>query len=289
MLSTAHEELADALRQPHILLAPLPLPTVALRVTNMSEEECDAATLAGLIQRDAGLAAQIIRVANSALYARRNPVTSLQQAISWLGIAEVRKVTISCALRARLFAGKDAERALAPAWAESLATACFSQEIARLQRRGVEQAYLGGLLHRGGYAAMIQMLVRSETSARLLADEHALADLAAAHEAALARHLAQDWGLPDSVAAALRWWREPGAAEALQLPRPARQSLAEVLVARSLAARLPDSQAMENEELPPEVAAAAADPAAELGLYQEDLSTLWNKREMVVAVVESLQ
>ena len=77
-MAAAHHELSLALQQPHLALRPMPLPAVALRVTQVSEDDTDSAVLAGLIQKDAGLAAQIIKVANSALYARRSPVTSLQ-------------------------------------------------------------------------------------------------------------------------------------------------------------------------------------------------------------------
>ena len=287
-LAAARHDLGLAMQQPHLALRPLPLPAVALRVTQMSEDDTDAAVLAGLIQKDAGLAAQIIKVANSALYARRSPVTSLQQAISWLGIAEVRKIAVSCALHAQLFAGKGAERALAPVWAESLASACFGQEIARLRRRGVEPAYLCGLLHRGGYASLIQMLIANKAHAGLLADASALAQLAAEFEAPLAQFLAKDWGLPDLLAAGLLYWRTPGVPQALQLAKPSRLALLEIVLARALAAQLQVAAAVADDATPPELASAAGPIIEELGIYQDDLRTLWGKRELAINSVESL-
>ena len=288
-LAAARHDLSLALQQPHLALRPLPLPAVALRVTQISEDDTDSAVLAGLIQKDAGLAAQIIKVANSALYARRSPVTSLQQAISWLGIAEVRKVAVSCALHAQLFAGKSAERVLAPVWAESLASACFGQEIARLRRRGVEPAYLCGLLHRGGYASLIQTLAANKTHAGLLGDESAVALLAAEFEAPLARFLARDWGLPDLVAAGLLYWRTPGDPEALQLAKPSRLALLEIVLARALSAQLQNPPALADDATPPELASAAAPIVEELGIYQDDLRALWSKRESVINSVESFK
>lgn len=288
-LAAARHELGLALQQPHLALRPLPLPAVALRVTQMPEDDTDSAVLAGLIQKDAGLAAQIIKVANSALYARRSPVNSLQQAISWLGIAEVRKIAVSCALHAQLFAGKGAEQLLAPVWAESLACACFGQEIARLRRRGVEPAYLCGLLHRGGYASLIQALAASKSLAGLLADAAAVAQLAAEFEAPLARFLARDWGLPELVAAGLLYWRTPADPQALLLAKPSRLALLEIVLARALAAQLHNASALADDATPPEIASAAAPIIEELGIYQEDLQALWSKRASVVNSVESLK
>ena len=288
-LAAARHDLGLALQQPHLALRPLPLPAVALRVTQMAEEDAAAAVLAGLIQKDPGLAAQIIKVANSALYARRSPVTSLQQAISWLGIAEVRKLAVSCALHAQLFAGRSAERVLAPVWAESLASANFAQEIARLRRRSVEPAYLCGLLHRGGYASLIQTLAANKTHAGLLADGSAVAELAAEFEAPLAQFLAKDWGLPDVVAVGLRYWRTPGDPQALQLAKPSRLALLEIVLARVLSAQLQVAAAVASDAIPPELASAAAPIIEELGIYQDDIATLWSKREFVINSVESLK
>ena len=59
--------------------------------------DASAAELAQLIQRDIALAGQVMRVANSALYARRIPVVTLPQAIAWLGIREIRNIAFAVA------------------------------------------------------------------------------------------------------------------------------------------------------------------------------------------------
>jgi HD-like signal output (HDOD) protein len=63
-----------------------PPPHVANEVTRLTRAELDddtkvaanSAELAKLIQRDVALAGQVMRVANSALYARRTPVVTLR-------------------------------------------------------------------------------------------------------------------------------------------------------------------------------------------------------------------
>jgi HD-like signal output (HDOD) protein len=49
------------------------------------------------------VAGEIMRVANSAALRPRNAIVSLQQAVSWLGVAEVRNITVAVMLRGEVF------------------------------------------------------------------------------------------------------------------------------------------------------------------------------------------
>lgn len=267
----------------------MPLPAVALKVTNLSLEDTDAAQLAALIQKDAGLASEIVRVANSALYARRTPVTALSQAISWLGMAEVRKLAVACALRAQLFANPVCVRVLEPIWSESLATACFAQEIARARRRAVEPAYLCGLLHRCGYSALAQFLARHDDLRDLLGDRMALGQLAAEFETTFAQHLCKIWALPEPLALPLRHWRETLAAPLDNAPRSLHLSVQELILAHALATVLANDDAAVHDDLAPELLAGVAASAEALGLYQDDLHRLWGQRATVQSAIESLR
>ena len=112
--------------------------------------------LARLIQRDVALAGQVMRVANSALYARRTPVVTLPQAIAWLGIREIRNIAFAVAVQGQVFTSTCFRHEMAELWRESVIIALFAQEIARLKRRNVESAYLCGLLHRVGMAVILE-------------------------------------------------------------------------------------------------------------------------------------
>ena len=83
-----------------------------------------AADLARLIQRDIALAGQVMRVANSAVYARRNPVVTLPQAIAWLGIREVRNIAFAVALKGQVFNSAYFRHEMADLWRESVITRC---------------------------------------------------------------------------------------------------------------------------------------------------------------------
>src|SRR5262245_15633526 len=115
----------------------------------------DAEELSQLIQRDIALASQVMRVANSALYARRTPVTNLSQAIAWLGTREIRNIAFAVAVRGQVFTSAYYRDEMTDLWRESVITALFTQEVARLKKRDMESAYLCGLLHRVGMAAIL--------------------------------------------------------------------------------------------------------------------------------------
>jgi len=76
----------------------------------------DAAELARLIQRDIALAGHVMRVANSALYARRSPVITLPQAIAWLGIREIRNIAFAVAVQGQVFTSTCFRHEMADLW-----------------------------------------------------------------------------------------------------------------------------------------------------------------------------
>jgi putative nucleotidyltransferase with HDIG domain len=100
-----------------------------------------------LISYDKSLAAQCLRVANSALFGRRIEVDSVRKAVLALGIWRIRDVVYSCSLP-NIFSG--AEHGMAPPtfWRHALGTALVSQHLAqRLGIPNIEKFYLAGLLH----------------------------------------------------------------------------------------------------------------------------------------------
>ena len=188
--------------------------------------------LAKLIQRDVALAGQVMRVANSALYARRTPVVTLPQAIAWLGMREIRTIAFAVAVQGQVFASTYFRNEMADLWRESVITALFAQEIARLKRRNVESAYLCGLLHRVGMAVILAHVGAAVVKHRLTPDSAQVMRLAARHEARVGTQLAISWQLPPAVSAAIAHWRDPPAAEM------SRTEVMEVALARQISDEL---------------------------------------------------
>src|SRR3954470_11826455 len=71
------------------------LPAAASQVVQLcGDEHCDARKLAEVVTRDAGMAGNLMRLANSTAYAGSVPIVSLQQAISRLGLGRIRELAL---------------------------------------------------------------------------------------------------------------------------------------------------------------------------------------------------
>jgi HD-like signal output (HDOD) protein len=235
--------------------------------------------LAALIQRDLALAGQVMRVANSALYARRSPVVTLPQAIAWLGIREVRNIAFAVAVQSQVFSSTYFRQEMNELWRESVITALFAQEIARLKRRNVESAYLCGLLHRAGMAVILSRVGSAVLKHRITADAKVVIQLAERHEARVGTHLAIAWTLPPVVSAAISHWRNPPQAEMSKI------EVMEVALARQISDEMRTPGA--GGELPDSMLGPVSKWMDELSIYPDELFTIMAQRAAIYATAES--
>src|SRR5215470_10995233 len=78
-----------------------PLPAAAQRVLALcSMDEAAIPEVAEALSCDPAMTAQVLRVANSAIYARPRTVTTLQQAVMTLGLMELRNIAAAMSLLA---------------------------------------------------------------------------------------------------------------------------------------------------------------------------------------------
>ena len=267
-----HEAMADESLE---LPPPPQVVSEVMRLTRggaAGEDNADAgaADLARLIQRDMALAGQVMRVANSAVYARRNPVVTLPQAISWLGIREVRNIAFAVALKGQVFSSAYFRNEVTDLWRESVITALFAQEIARLKRRNLESAYLCGLLHRVGTTL---------TRLKLTPDSSHVLKLAARHEVRVGTLLSIAWQLPPSVSAAIAHWCDPPSAEM------SRTEVMEVALARQISDELRTPGI--GGELPDSMLGPVSRWMDELSIYPDELFSIMAQRAAIYATAES--
>jgi HD-like signal output (HDOD) protein len=264
-----------------------PPPQVAVEVTRLTRADesddddvsANAAELAKLIQRDVALAGQVMRVANSALYARRTPVVTLPQAIAWLGMREVRSIAYAVAVQGQLFASSYFRKEMTELWRESIITALFAQEVARLKRRNVESAYLCGLLHRVGMAIVLSRVGSAALTNRLSPDPQSVLQLAARHEARVGVQLAQSWSLPPAVTTTVAHWADPLGAKEFRI------QVMEVALARQISDELRTPGA--GGELPDSMLGPVSKWMDELSIYPDELFTIMAQRAAIYATAES--
>ncbi len=204
--------LRSRFREGHIAL-PL-LPSVAAEVlATVDSGDCDARSLAALIQRDPSLSAHVLRVANSPRYAPEQSIVSVMQAVSRLGLRTLREIVISVAVHGAVFDVPGQGEFLSRIWRHSVATGRLAGEIARHRRKNVEAAFLCGLLHDIGKPIVLHELVRMSRAAggRVAASQVEEACEALHCEVGVA--LVQQWSLPPFVGDAVSSHHSPADAE----------------------------------------------------------------------------
>jgi len=133
---------------------------------------------------------------------------SLQQAVSWLGVAEVRNIAMAVMLRGEVFTAPGHEPESEELWREAWLAGLWAKEIARERRKHVESAYLAALMHRSGAALALKLLSRFEMEQRTAMDSRTFGDLVLEFEPSFGRLLMSHWGLPADVQDGASDWRE---------------------------------------------------------------------------------
>ncbi len=188
-----------------------PFPRVCAQLAELTAQQAtDAAQLARLIQSDPALAGEIMRVANSPALRPRSPIVSLQQAVSWLGVAEVRNIAMAVMLRGEVFVAPGHEPESEELWREAWLGGLWAKEIARERRKHVESAFLAALMHRTGAALALKILSGFEMQQRTVMDAQTFASLVVEFEPAFGRLLMNHWRLPGDVQDAASQWRDYG-------------------------------------------------------------------------------
>lgn len=67
-------------------------------VQALKNENLDLKTLAGIIGKDPSMSVNILKIANSALYSLPNKVTSIDHAVTLLGMREIASLCLSCGI-----------------------------------------------------------------------------------------------------------------------------------------------------------------------------------------------
>jgi HD-like signal output (HDOD) protein len=112
---------------------------------------------AEVIRADAPLSGRLLRFANSAYFAQRQPVTNLERACVLLGIERLKAISLGFFLSRG--AASDPSQALSRrVWGESVFRACLSCEIARVLTPAYSaEAFVIGLMLDAGVPLMLQL------------------------------------------------------------------------------------------------------------------------------------
>ena len=151
MVDVAEEistDLRTALEQDQLDLPSLP--EVALRIRDEAESKhVSAVSLGRVVGEDPGLAAQLVRTANSPIFRATRSIDDVSQAISRLGVEYAANMVTGLAMQQMFQATSDlVDRKMRAVWKSSCNVAALSSIICkRYTKLRPDQATLAGLTH----------------------------------------------------------------------------------------------------------------------------------------------
>jgi putative nucleotidyltransferase with HDIG domain len=219
------------------------LPEVVLRVSELVDDpKTGLMEIAQEIATDAPLSARLLRLANSATYAVREPVVDLGQAATLLGARALRNLVLQAAvleMYQHVRSTPDLDTRLV--WRHAIFVARTSERIARgaglARRPSPQSSYTCGLLHDLGKMVLLDNLGDAYLDALREAREHALPahvveeELIGFTHQEIAARVARRWNLPEPLQEVLLYHHGP-LERILEVPAVAVVALADQLCYR---------------------------------------------------------
>lgn len=216
------------------------LPSVAAQIVAMtSDPECDISKMTKVILSDNVMTMRFLALANTAAMGRGQEIRNLRGALVRLGLRRVRNVSLCMGMHDMLPVGHDGSKLRqAEFWKHNLATACCAQGLAKHRGRpSLDDAWLVGILHRIGVAALDQKAGPQFQAALELAREKRLAlaeaelEILEFHHGELGARILKNWHLPEVFVDVLEYYPGGGkegeaSAEAQELIKTLRDAIA---------------------------------------------------------------
>ncbi|MHC5004365.1 MAG: HDOD domain-containing protein [Planctomycetota bacterium] len=191
-------------------------PAIASQILALIDRsDSTARQFAELIEADPALAGRLLKMANSARYAQRNPVTSIQRAITVLGNRQLRVIVLGFELVGHLDRLGNYPFDLSGFWQQSVLRACLARAVASEVVPALsEEAFLVGLLADSGVLPLVQVV--GDDYARLCNEPLSPSAFYKRERRSFrfthcdaAEVLARMWRLPEQIAAPLAGHHEP--------------------------------------------------------------------------------
>jgi HD-like signal output (HDOD) protein len=191
-------------------------PKVAAQILEIVQQpDATVGDFAKVLRTDWNTSGRILKLANSAYFAQRTSVTSLERALVLLGLERVKSIALGVYL-SRAAAGESAKSALSrDVWGQSVYRACLAGKLAASAGgAGVSEAFVTGLMLDCGIPLMLNVIgdeysalyARSQGPGALYASE--LHELWCTH-VDVASVLMRAWRIPMTLAKPIGWHHAP--------------------------------------------------------------------------------
>jgi putative nucleotidyltransferase with HDIG domain len=194
------------------------LPAVVMELLNsIDQEDVDISVLAKKVSYDQALTAKTLRLANSSLYGLQVKVTTIQQAITYLGFQTTRNLITAAAVTGCFAEGHCPGFDHKAFWRHSIATAACAKVLARQMRFNQDYAFTAGLLHDIGRLVLVSCFPNQYSITLAYREEHDCYLLEAERKVLGVDHvdagmaLAEHWNFSDTMRLAIGGHHDPEA------------------------------------------------------------------------------
>lgn len=184
-------------------------------MNHLDDEQCSLETICEKVAMDQSLAAKTLRLANSSFYGANSKVVTIQQAVSMLGIKNmknlIRLTIIANSFQADVCAGFDFKAF----WRHGIATAICAELISRHLHMKHDFAFTAGLLHDIGRLVLVSCFPQKYETVLAYQQQHDCSLLNAERHILNTDHvvagfiLAMHWQFSEAIQDAIRGHHQP--------------------------------------------------------------------------------
>jgi putative nucleotidyltransferase with HDIG domain len=192
------------------------LPAVVMELLNsIDQDDVDISVLAKKVSYDQALTAKTLRLANSSLYGLQVKVTTIQQAITYLGFQTTRNLITAAAVTGCFAEGHCPGFDHKAFWRHSIATAACAKVLARQMRFNQDYAFTAGLLHDIGRLVLVSCFPNQYSETIAWREQHDCYLLEAERTVLGVDHvdaglaLAEHWNFSDTMRLAIGGHHDP--------------------------------------------------------------------------------
>ncbi|MFT4537958.1 MAG: HD-like signal output (HDOD) protein [Planctomycetota bacterium] len=135
------------------------LPATNVAAMNLAANPgADLSEIVDLIASDPVLSSELLKIANSVVYATEEPADTLHAAVMRIGMRGLRSLIYSVSIKGAILTNKSLAHYSEEVWRQSYSVGTIARKIAPLTREDPEKAFLLGLLHDLGKVVLLSLL-----------------------------------------------------------------------------------------------------------------------------------
>lgn len=174
--------------------------------------------VAALIKKDQGMVIKVVKLTNAVLHGKREEITDIQNAVTYLGLSKLKRVILQISLSRMFTFGPTHIPDFDPVvfWEHSLGAAYFADQLAvSLKFPPNEDFYLAGLMHDVGkkmlyrcYPDKFEEVVFTQTN-DLISDLEAEIEVLGLDHTDIGAYFAKSWRFSNPIINAIKHHHEP--------------------------------------------------------------------------------